>query len=305
MLTCRIVILAVIMWERTVLSAVFLLVGTATAAPSVLQSGEVAYKVRRVNVDQYDFTVTDGQYVITASTSQSVDDMVQCSLYYSPVKSAKLLLDTDVTVENIGLLKIKMIRSKCRSYQMSNRRATSDDDHDTFNHDLVKGQPFPGDFNTGAPSGAGSHFAIYPGTKWCGFQNVAENMQDLGIHNKTDACCRTHDHCPYYMDRLETKYHYFNKYPWTLSHCACDQHLFDCLKRVNTPTSNEVGKLFFGLLDVQCFTFKQGTHCSNESSILSHLWCDKTEGSMAMVQDFPHKWADTKSSVQADNNLIG
>ena len=41
MLTCRIVILAVIMWERTVLSAVFLLVGTATAAPSVLQSGKV------------------------------------------------------------------------------------------------------------------------------------------------------------------------------------------------------------------------------------------------------------------------
>lgn len=40
--------------------------------------------------------------------------------------------------------------------------------------------PFAGDFETGAPSGAGSHFAIFPGTKWCGFQNVAENMQDLG-----------------------------------------------------------------------------------------------------------------------------
>ena len=40
---------------------------------------------------------------------------------------------------------------------------------------------FKGDFKTGAPSGAGSHFAIYPGTKWCGYENVAENMQDLGI----------------------------------------------------------------------------------------------------------------------------
>ncbi|KAH3891498.1 hypothetical protein DPMN_015602 [Dreissena polymorpha] len=100
--------------------------------------------VRRVNVDQYDFTVTDGQYVITASTSQSVDDM-----------SAKLLLDTDVTVENIGwwvysqwkradpgFLGPWWVQGKAllgdKDDKMSNRRATSDDDHDTFNHDLVK-----------------------------------------------------------------------------------------------------------------------------------------------------------------------
>ena len=53
---------------------------------------------------------------------------------------------------------------------------------DTFNYNLVKGKPFRGDFKTGAPSGAGSHFAIYPGTKWCGYENIAESMEDLGIY---------------------------------------------------------------------------------------------------------------------------
>lgn len=46
---------------------------------------------------------------------------------------------------------------------------------------MFQNKPFHGDFGTGAPSGAGTHFAIYPGTKWCGFQNVAKNMQDLGM----------------------------------------------------------------------------------------------------------------------------
>ena len=44
-----------------------------------------------------------------------------------------------------------------------------------------KGKPFDPDFGTGAPSGAGSHFAIYPGTKWCGYENIAKDMEDLGI----------------------------------------------------------------------------------------------------------------------------
>ncbi|XP_052802821.1 uncharacterized protein LOC128233010 isoform X1 [Mya arenaria] len=277
-----------------------------TPITTKLKTGEVAYKIKKVDVDRYDFDVTDGQYVWKASTSKSVDDMTSCFLYLHPSKAQQLVQDGEANRETVGQKKIKQMKKKCREYQTSARRATSADDHDTFNHDLAKTMPFKGDFETGAPSGAGSHFAIYPGTKWCGFQNVASNMQDLGVHNQTDACCRTHDHCPFYIDRFETKYHYYNKYPWTVSHCDCDQHLFDCFKKVNNPTSNEVGKLFFGLLDVQCFTFQVGEYCSNESSVLSHLWCSKTKGMKAVMKQFPHKWADngTDDSNSA-SDLVG
>lgn len=74
-----------------------------------------------------------------------------------------------------------------RNAKQSKTRRTNDNfvdpTSDTFNYNLVKGKPFKGDFGTGAPSGAGSHFAIYPGTKWCGYENVAENMEDLGMNS--------------------------------------------------------------------------------------------------------------------------
>ena len=45
-----------------------------------------------------------------------------------------------------------------------------------------------------------------------------------------------HNHCPYYIDRFETKFHYYNYHPWTVSHCDCDQQLYQCLKvRIGTP----------------------------------------------------------------------
>ena len=87
----------------------------------------------------------------------------------------------------IGTDKIEQMFSKCGNLKASKQtktRRTNDDfvdpPTDTFNYNLVKGMPFEGDFHTGAPSGAGSHFAIYPGTKWCGYENIAENMEDLG-----------------------------------------------------------------------------------------------------------------------------
>ncbi|XP_053375517.1 uncharacterized protein LOC128547297 [Mercenaria mercenaria] len=262
-----------------------------------LEKGEVAYKVWKISDDVNRFYVTDGSVVVKATTSKSLEDMTSCIMHTSVKKGQKLLKSAGVTIENIGEDQIILMKQKCRQYQRIARRASSLDDNDSFNHDLVQDKPFKGDFETGAPSGAGSHFAIYPGTKWCGYENVAENMQDLGVHNETDACCRTHDHCPYYIDRFQTKYHYFNHDPWTLSHCDCDQHLYDCLKKVETPTSDEVGKLFFGLLDVQCFKFKTGEYCPNESSILSHLWCGKkNKGVMAVMQEFPHKWNEDESS---------
>ena len=71
---------------------------------------------------------------------------------------------------------------------------------------------------------------------------------------------------------------------------------------MNTATSNEVGKLFFGMLDVKCFKFHDGSYCSNESSLLSKLWCKKTSGPVAVMQAFPLKWSkDTSSASSVDS----
>ncbi|XP_060584844.1 uncharacterized protein LOC132740838 [Ruditapes philippinarum] len=168
-----------------------------------LKPGEVAYKTWKISEDVNRFYVTDGTFIVKATTSKSLNDMSSCRMYTNLKKGQKLLKSADVTIENIGINQIMLMKQKCKMYHSVDRRSV--DNNEEFNHQLVKNKPFKGDFETGAPSGAGSHFAIYPGTKWCGYENVAENMEDLGVHNETDACCRTHDHCPYYIDRFETK----------------------------------------------------------------------------------------------------
>lgn len=34
----------------------------------------------------------------------------------------------------------------------------------------------------------------YPGTRWCGPGNTADDYDDLGAHPEEDKCCRRHDH---------------------------------------------------------------------------------------------------------------
>ena len=71
-----------------------------------------------------------------------------------------------------------------------------------------------------------------------------------GKYKETDMCCRNHDHCPYFLDHFEEKYHLRNPYPWTLSHCDCDDQLFKCLK-VGTIRKNVMcmfSRLLFVLL---------------------------------------------------------
>ncbi|XP_060084805.1 uncharacterized protein LOC132564142 [Ylistrum balloti] len=157
---------------------------------------------------------------------------------------------------------------------------------------------------TGDPAGAHGSFAIFPGTKWCGLDNKATSYDDLGEHRATDSCCRTHDHCPYFIDHFETKYHYRNPYPWTMSYCNCDTGLYNCLKAVKSTAADEVGDMFFGLLDVKCFNFEDGDYCSDER--LAGLWCEKhVHGMMAVPTDFPYKWANNSAQTIIKSGLVG
>ncbi|XP_077984305.1 phospholipase A2 isozymes PA3A/PA3B/PA5-like [Glandiceps talaboti] len=96
---------------------------------------------------------------------------------------------------------------------------------------------------------------IYPGTKWCGKGDVAENNDDLGEYAGTDTCCRTHDHCTKYIEAFKTDFFAFNPLPYTVSDCACDLEFYSCLKEVDTMVSRDLGKLYFNELQVPCLDF--------------------------------------------------
>jgi secretory phospholipase A2 len=65
-------------------------------------------------------------------------------------------------------------------------------------------------------------FGILPGTNWCGRGSKTSRYEELGTNRDTDKCCRTHDHCPFYIGAMQTKYGYLNFRLHTLSHCDCD-----------------------------------------------------------------------------------
>ncbi|XP_045172071.2 uncharacterized protein LOC123534079 [Mercenaria mercenaria] len=97
---------------------------------------------------------------------------------------------------------------------------------------------------------------IFPGTLWCGFGNMAEDMYgQVGEHSETDDCCRSHDLCKPMIKAFETRYYYSNPSVLPISHCGCDNQFYKCLLRVNSPTSKMIGKIFFNLVKMKCFDF--------------------------------------------------
>ncbi|XP_070554226.1 phospholipase A2-like [Ptychodera flava] len=106
---------------------------------------------------------------------------------------------------------------------------------------------------------------IYPGTKWCGKGDVAEDENDLGEFVATDKCCRQHDHCPRYIEAFSTDYNTFNPFPYTVSDCDCDEEFYKCLKDAHTMVSGDLGKLFFNELRVPCLDFDEEDVCIKKS----------------------------------------
>ncbi|XP_078277969.1 group 3 secretory phospholipase A2 [Rhinoraja longicauda] len=104
-----------------------------------------------------------------------------------------------------------------------------------------------------------------PGTIWCGAGDSAENFSDLGMFDKTDFCCREHDHCAHKIAAFEYNYGTRNFRLHTVSHCDCDYRFKKCLLGVNNTLSTVVGITFFNLLQVPCFILKPVKHCVKKS----------------------------------------
>ncbi|XP_067932142.1 phospholipase A2 hemilipin-like [Watersipora subatra] len=110
---------------------------------------------------------------------------------------------------------------------------------------------------------------IYPGTKWCGKGNSSKHVNDLGEYKYTDHCCRTHDFCPNVIPALSTDYYYFNYGLLTVSHCSCDSRLKYCLRKASTYYGDQladmIGRLYFNVIGIDCFTLKEERVCTQRS----------------------------------------
>ncbi|KAG8041036.1 hypothetical protein G9C98_002024 [Cotesia typhae] len=96
---------------------------------------------------------------------------------------------------------------------------------------------------------------IFPGTKWCGPGNVAQDNYDLGSDRKVDMCCRDHDLCEPKIRSGETKYGIKNDGKTPLLSCTCDEVFSNCLKAVNSWTSQIIENIYFKLLGRKCFYY--------------------------------------------------
>jgi len=120
---------------------------------------------------------------------------------------------------------------------------------------------------------------ILPGTKWCGVNDVAKNYEDLGSGSyfEVDKCCRTHDHCPLKVYAFSTRYHAINYHPYTKSHCACDDLLYNCLKRLasekqqfgpdTASIASSIGNVYFNVIGIECAEPKYQKTCLNYTTV--------------------------------------
>ncbi|XP_063833024.1 phospholipase A2-like [Ostrinia nubilalis] len=94
---------------------------------------------------------------------------------------------------------------------------------------------------------------IYPGTKWCGPGNVADNYDDLGSAWQADSCCREHDNCPDVLAAGETRMNLTNDAFYTRLNCGCDETFRQCLHNANSSVALQIGIVYFDLLGTQCY----------------------------------------------------
>jgi len=89
---------------------------------------------------------------------------------------------------------------------------------------------------------------IVPGTLWCGAGQIADQYSNLGPDYQLDRCCRQHDFCPLDVMRFTLQ----NPTPYTQVACLCDEILYKCLKKLGSTSANDVGKVFFNIIQMRC-----------------------------------------------------
>ncbi|CAN8013424.1 unnamed protein product, partial [Ixodes persulcatus] len=130
---------------------------------------------------------------------------------------------------------------------------------------------------------------LFPGTKWCGMGDAAENYDHLGKHRGTDMCCRAHDNSDDNIPAGKTKHGITNSSPYTMTNCKDDRKFYNCLSNDGSLSSVAVRKLFFTVLRTNCFAYTYPKKCLKKNpsriTILSSK-CEKYE----LDKSAPKKW---------------
>ncbi|KAL2079560.1 hypothetical protein ACEWY4_025304 [Coilia grayii] len=142
---------------------------------------------------------------------------------------------------------------------------------------------------------------IFPGTLWCGTGSKAHDYQQLGMFQRTDQCCREHDHCSSVIRSFTVNFGVFNHNLYTVSHCECDRRFRECLLEVNDAIAHMVGYSFFSILKVPCFEFTQRKHCSQLS-----WWgrCTKIEMAPYAVLQTQAPYNATDLTTKTEDHVI-
>lgn len=111
---------------------------------------------------------------------------------------------------------------------------------------------------------------IFPGTKWCGDGNIAENYDDLGLFEGTDRCCRAHDNCEPSIDVGQTAYGLTNDGFLIRKDCECDIQFSSCLSEERSNVSSMIGMMYFTFLQNKCFTYNQTCYANSTSDRMTH-----------------------------------
>ncbi|XP_029839518.3 uncharacterized protein LOC8035411 [Ixodes scapularis] len=118
---------------------------------------------------------------------------------------------------------------------------------------------------------------IFPGTKWCGAGDVANNYDDLGVHKGTDMCCRAHDNSDDNIPALQIKHGITNRNLYTMTNCKDDRQFYNCLLNDSSPSSVAVGKLFFNVLRIDCFAYTYPKKCVKKNPFYVPILTPKCE----------------------------
>jgi len=156
---------------------------------------------------------------------------------------------------------------------------------------------------------------LFPGTKYCGRFNSSTGPDDLGVMKNTDRCCMHHDGCPASVGPLSWNYFKFNAHLVSLTHCACDDALFNCLKKVQIDhpeekdTAEAIGQWFFEgrfkgfkiAPTMSCFVFTKQCVCLEQPSWdIKDKFCTKwgkIEGVGKLIDYLGNQWQNYPNTV--------
>nr|XP_015833910.1 PREDICTED: phospholipase A2A isoform X1 [Tribolium castaneum] len=133
-------------------------------------------------------------------------------------------------------------------------------------------------------------FFIFPGTKWCGAGNIAEDENDFGEFRDTDKCCRNHDLCPDIIEGYQSKHNLTNPSFFTRLNCECDEEFHKCLKSVNSRVSTQIGQIYFTALGTQCYREDYPIVSCKKYSYLPRRKCKEYE--LDESKDKVYEWFD-------------